>query len=98
MRIHPNGELNSLSERVALRPQFLRQDFVDDRDRGPAGLGRFGHGERAAAKQRQSDRREIIRADAVPQRREGEPLGGSGRPGVLGGAQARALHRLSSPN
>src|SRR5204863_3994806 len=43
-----NGKLNSLPERVTVRPQFFRKDFVDDGNRRSARFGRFGGGESAA--------------------------------------------------
>src|SRR6185436_15558457 len=64
------GKLDSLSERVAIRPKLLRQNCVDDRHRRTAAQPRFRRGESAPAEQRQTDGREIIRADAVPGRAE----------------------------
>src|SRR5262245_63077058 len=46
--------LNALSERVAVRPKFLSQNFVDHRDLR-TGLGRFRFGEGATTHDRQSN-------------------------------------------
>ena len=64
-------ELDLLAERVAVRPEFLRQDFIDDRDRRGRLMHRFRHVEGAPAQQRQADGFEIIRAHAIPARGEG---------------------------
>src|SRR5437588_3200248 len=46
--------LNVLSKRISIWPQFLCQNFVDDRD-FRAGLSRLRFGERATANDRQSN-------------------------------------------
>ena len=53
-------ELHSLPKRIAIRPQFLRQVFIDDSDRRAARLRRFRVGKGATAQHRQTDRGEII--------------------------------------
>src|ERR1700693_6502238 len=46
--------LNALSERITIRPEFLCQNFVDDRNLR-TGLGRLRFGERATANHWQSN-------------------------------------------
>ena len=89
------AEMHPLSKRIAFRPQFFREDFIDDRDRRSAGLGRFRRRKCAAAQQWQPDRLEIIRADAVPVRIESEPLRGGGGPSVRSRLSSGALHGFS---
>ena len=60
------GELNALTKSVPIRPKFFRQDVIDDRDKRAVGLRRFGGAKSSPAQDRQSDRRKIIRAHAVP--------------------------------
>jgi hypothetical protein len=84
--------LDSLTERVAFRPELFRQNVVDDRDHGAAGLRRFGMIEGAAARDGQTNRGEIIRADAVPIGAKGEAFGGGRGLGVGCCLEASALH------
>src|SRR5437870_8256368 len=92
-----DGKLNLVSERVTVRPQFFRKDFVDDGKGRSSRLGGFGGSKSAAPQQRQSDCRKIIRADAVPERSEGSSFSrggwlviGSGR---NAGTENRSSHR-----
>src|SRR5438270_253583 len=82
--------LNVLTKRITIRPKFLRQNFVNDRDFG-AGLGRLRFGERATANDRQSNGWKIIRAHAVPWCFESKPVRGSRRLGVRSKSKTGAL-------
>ena len=53
-------ELNSLAKRIALRPEFFREHFVNDRHGRAAGLGGLGFVEGATAQDRQPDRGEVV--------------------------------------
>src|SRR3954469_5578152 len=89
-------ELHSLSERVAFRPELLRQLVVNNCHCGPAGLRRLSGGEGAATQKRQASGLEIIRSDtAVP----GEAEVVRCRPGlrVLWRRRTGALHALAVP-
>ena len=90
--------LDPLAERVAIRPKFFRERVVDNRNRWSTILRRFGGGEGAAAQQRQTDRREIIRADAVPGGVKREAVGGGCRLGLRRGIDPGALHRFAERN
>jgi hypothetical protein len=58
--------LNALTKGVPLRPEFFREDFIDDRDHGAAGLGRFSLSENSAAEQGQTDGCKLIGPHAIP--------------------------------
>src|SRR5438552_10609887 len=69
------GELNSLTERVTIRPKFFREDLVYDCDQRARRLCGLRLIESPTAYDWQIDRSEIIRADAVPSRLESKTLG-----------------------
>lgn len=71
--------LDALAKGIAFGPKFFRKHFIDDSDHRAARLSGFGLVENAAAQHRQTDGGEVISADAVPSRAEGEAFGGSRR-------------------
>src|SRR5437867_1942490 len=85
-------ELNSLTERNGIRPKFLRQDFVYDRNQWTVGLSGFGGIKRSSAQDWQSNRTEIVRAYAVPRSVKGETFRGGGWLLIWSGTNASALH------
>ena len=49
-------ELEVLPERIAVRPEFFREHFIDDRDGRAVGLRRLGGCECSSAEKRKADR------------------------------------------
>ena len=84
--------MDALAKRVAVRPKFFRESFVDDRDRGAARLGRFRDGKITAANKRYSHSGKVIGANAVIARAEGEPVRGRAWLVLLTDVHARALN------
>ena len=92
------GKLDPLPERVAVRPKFLRQRFVNNRDGRALSLRRLRSGKSATAQDRKPDRLEIIRADSIPARIECETLGGCRWFVVLARTECRPAASLAQRN
>ena len=84
-----------LTEGIALRPKVFCQRIVNDCDCRPLALARFARGESAATKDRQTDGGEIIRADAVETRLEGETFRRGRRFLIRRNVCTRALKRFA---
>ena len=76
------GPLDALAEGVTVGPELPGQHIVNDGDGGRVRRLGFDLGEGAAAQERQTHRREIVGADAVPADVKGQALGRGGGVGV----------------
>ena len=73
LRIRPTQfRKQTLAQRIAIGPKFVRQDFIDDRNRRSGLMHRFRYGEGAPAQQPNAHSLEKIRADIVRVRVERE--------------------------